>query len=73
MIVHFCQMRIIGDGVRLDQQPPQPDCCNRPANKFIVVWGRKQWLCPRHHAEHMETRTFLRMEGEGLDAAGKPV
>jgi hypothetical protein len=67
MTEHYCQMRIIGDGIRLDQQPPQPDCCNQPANEFITVWGRKQWLCPRHYAEHMETRTCLRMDGETLD------
>jgi hypothetical protein len=74
MISYFCQMRTIGDGIRLDQHQPRPsDCCNQPAHDFILLWGQRQWLCPEHYDDHMETRGILRMEGEGLDAAGNPV
>jgi hypothetical protein len=61
----YCQMRIIGDGIRLDQQPPASDCCNKPAHDHIVVWGRKQWLCSQHYLEYIETRGILRTDGEG--------
>ena len=66
MTEHYCQMRVIGDGIRLDQQPPS-DCCNQPAHDCVVIWDRKQWLCPQHYTEHMETRSFLRMDGETLN------
>jgi hypothetical protein len=72
MTEHYCQMRVIGDGIRLDQQPPS-DCCNQPAHDWIVVWGHKQWLCSRHHTEHIETRGILQMDGENLDAQGFPL
>jgi hypothetical protein len=63
----YCQMRIIGDGIRLDQQPPASDSCNKPAHHRIVVWGRRQWVSPRHYAEQMQTRGILQMDGERLD------
>ncbi len=70
---HYCQMRLIGDGIRCDQQPPQDDCCNQPAHNYIVIYGENQWLCAEHYDEHMETRGFLHMDGEGLDAEGNPL
>jgi hypothetical protein len=60
---YYCQMRIIGDGIR----------CNQPAHNYIVIYGDKQWLCAEHYDEHMETRGFLHMDGEGLDAEGNPL
>lgn len=69
----FCQMRLIGDGIRCNQQPAQEDCCNQPAHDYIIVYGEKQWLCAEHYEEHMETRGFLHMDGENLDAQGKPL
>ena len=68
---HYCQMRLINDGIRCDQQPPQDDCCGRPAHNFIIIFGARQWLCARCNEEHSETRSFLRMEGENLDANGR--
>lgn len=68
-----CQMRLIGDGIRCDQQPSQNDCCGRPAHNFIIIFGARQWLCAGHYDEHMETRGFLRMDGEGLNEHGTPL
>jgi hypothetical protein len=49
MTEHYCQMRVIGDGIRLDQQPPS-DCCNQPAHDWIVVWGTQAVaLLPASH------------------------
>jgi len=73
MTERYCQMRIIGDGIRCNQPPPQDDCCGRPAHDYIVIYGEKQWLCPWHYDEHVETRGFLHMDGEGLDADGNPL
>jgi hypothetical protein len=72
MALHFCQMRIIGDGIRLDQQPPATDCCGKPAHDNIIVWGRKQWACRECYDEHVSWRGVLHYDGEGLDASGKP-
>jgi hypothetical protein len=71
MTKYYCQMRQIEDGIRCDQQPPQEDCCNRPAHDFIIIYGERQWLCPRHYDDHVQTRGFLHMEGEGLDEHGE--
>jgi hypothetical protein len=70
---YYCQMRQIGDGIRCDQQPPEDDCCGKPAHNFIVIYGRRQWLCAVHFDAHTETRGFLHMDGEGLDADGSPL
>jgi hypothetical protein len=69
----YCQRRKIDDGIRLNQQPPQDDCCGRLAHDYIIVYGENQWLCPWHYDAHVETRGFLCTEGENLDAEGKPV
>ena len=69
-MTRFCQMRIIQDGIRINQQPPQDDCCNLPAQNFIIVFGQRQWLCPRCYADHMSLRGVLHYEGEGLEANG---
>jgi hypothetical protein len=37
------------------------------------VFGVKQWLCAKHYEEHVETRRFLHMDGEGLEALGAAV
>ena len=63
-------MRQIEDGIRCDQQPPQNDCCNCQALDFIIIYGERQWLCPRHYDEHFDMRGLLRMNGEGLDVDG---
>jgi hypothetical protein len=72
-MTYYCQRRKIDDGIRLNQQPPQADCCGEPANNFIIVYGEKQWLCPWHYDDHLETRSFLYTEGENLDAKGNPL
>jgi hypothetical protein len=64
-------MRAIGDGIRCDQQPPQDDCCGRPARHYIIVYGRQQWLCGVHYDDHIATRSFMHMDGENLDERGK--
>ena len=73
MTQYYCQMRQIEDGIRCNQQPPQDDCCNRPAHDFIIIYGERQWLCARHYDEHLEARGLFRMDGEGLDADGNPL
>jgi hypothetical protein len=70
---YYCEMRLIGDGIRCDEQPPQEDCCNRIAHNFIVIYGGKQWLCAACYDGHVETRRFLHMDGENLDANGNPL
>ena len=40
MTQYYCQMRQIEDGIRLDQQPPQDDCCGKPAHDYIIVWEK---------------------------------
>lgn len=39
-------------------------CCGRIAHNFIVIYGRRHWLCALRLNAHMETRGFLRMDGE---------
>jgi hypothetical protein len=68
MTEHYCQMRLIEDGIRCNQQPPQDDCCNRPAHNYIVIYGEKQWLCPECYDGHMSLRGVLHYDGENLDA-----
>ncbi|MGA2204839.1 MAG: hypothetical protein ABSG40_23125 [Terriglobales bacterium] len=53
MTEHYCQMRLIEDGIRCNQQPPQDDCCNQPAHNHIVIYGEKQWLCAECYAGHI--------------------
>jgi hypothetical protein len=48
-------------------------CCGRIAHNFIVIHGRRRWLRAPHFNAHIETRGFLRMEGENWDANGLPV
>lgn len=72
-MIHLCQMRTIQDGIRLNQQPPQEDCCGRLAHDYIIVWGQKQWLCPDCYDDHMSLRGVLHYEGEDLDARGDPL
>ena len=59
-MTRFCQMRIIQDGIRINQQPPQDDCCNLPAQNG-----------PGCYADHVSLRGLLHYEGEGLDANGE--
>ena len=73
MTQNYCQMRLIGDGLWCDEQPPRDDCCRQPAHDYIIVYGSKQWLCRQHYVEHMETQGLLHVEGEGLDAYGDPL
>jgi hypothetical protein len=73
MTVNLCQRRQIDDGVRLNQQPPQDDCCARPAHDYIIVYGEKQWLCPWHYDDHMSLKGVLHLDGEGLDELGNPL
>jgi hypothetical protein len=43
------------------------------AHNFIIIHGRRHWPCAPHFNTHMETRGFLRMEGENWDANGLPL
>ena len=56
---HYCQMRAIGDGIRCKQQPPQDDCCGRPAHNFILIFGARQWLCARRYDQHLSAKGVL--------------
>ena len=62
MTQHYCQMRLIGDGIRCDQQPPQGDCCAGRAQLHYHL-RREAVAVAGHYDEHMETRGFLRMDG----------
>ena len=72
-MTYYCQRRKIEDGIRLNQQPPQDDCCGRPAHDYIIVYGEKQWLCPPHYEDHVALLGVLHFEGEELDAEGNPL
>jgi hypothetical protein len=63
-------MRLIGDGIRCDQQPPQDDCCGRTARHYILILGARQWLCAEHYDDHLATRSFMHIDGESLDKDG---
>ena len=73
LIQHYCQMRAIGDGIRCDQQPPQDDCCGKPARHYIIIFGARQWLCCECYEGHLSVKGLLRCEGEGEDANGTPL
>jgi hypothetical protein len=54
--------------------------CMMTSSRFsgLIGLGRisgsvSQWLCAEHYDEHMETRGFLHMDGENLDAQGNPL
>jgi hypothetical protein len=64
-MTYYCQRRKIDDGIRLNQQPPQADCCGEPANNFIIVYGEKQWLCPRHYDGSRRTAGRAAHRGRG--------
>ena len=56
-------MQQIGDGIRLDQQPPRSNYCGKPAHHYIVIWEKKQWLCCEGYDRHMSLRGLLRYDG----------
>jgi hypothetical protein len=71
MTEHRCQMDITEAGICsvFDSHT----CCGRIAHNFIIIHGRRQWLCAPHFNAHMETRGFLRMDGENWAANGLPL
>jgi hypothetical protein len=71
--MNFCQMRQIEDGIRLNEQPPQDDCCGRPAHHYVIVFGERQWLCSDCYDAHVSLRGVIHFDGEGLDADGNPL
>jgi len=71
MSEQYCQMDIIEAGIWsiFDERT----CCGRVARFHVVIWGEKRHLCAEHFDGHMETRGFLHMDGEALDANGNPL